>query len=68
MLISVLSDNTLVISGGGAGTYNIRIRGCACHIFGSEIQLVSQIFGYKILCKNFPYCWIKLFSSLANVH
>ena len=44
-------------------TYNIRIRGCGCHIFGSEIQLVSHILGYEILPKNFPCFWVKFFSQ-----
>ena len=33
------------------GSCHVCIRGCACHVFGSEISLESHIFGSKI-CKH----------------
>ena len=38
--------------GGGGDTYNIRIQGCACHIFWSEIQLVTHILGTKFYLRT----------------
>ena len=36
------------------GTCHVCIRGCACHVFGSEISLESHIFGSKIFKHECP--------------
>ena len=39
------------------GTCHVCIRGCACHVFGSEISLESHIFGSKICKHELPIFW-----------
>ena len=39
------------------GTCHVCIRGCACHVFGSEISLESHTFGSKIFKHECPIFW-----------
>ena len=45
--------NEFIISPEG-GTCHVCLRGCACHVFGSEISLKSHFLGSKICNMNFP--------------
>ena len=41
------------------------LRGCACHVFGSEISLESHFLGSKICNMNFPVLGGKKFQQLS---
>ena len=47
------------------GTCHVCIRGCACHVFGSEISLESHFWGSKICNMNFPILGGKRFQQLS---
>ena len=47
------------------GTCHVCIRGCACHVFGSEISLESHFLGSKICTMNFPILGGKKFQQLS---
>ena len=51
--------------GGGGDTCHVCIRGCTCHVFGSEISLESHFLGSKICNMNFPILGGKKFQQLS---
>ena len=55
----------VVIFPGEGGTCHVCIRGCACHVFGSEISLESHIFGLTFANMNFPFFGSKNFQQLT---
>ena len=46
------------------GTCHVCIRGCACHVFGSEISLESHFLGLKFSNMNVPFFGGKNFQQL----